>query len=89
VTARVVWATGGGEARVVSLAPNAITLRSTVPWPPGSRVEGTVRGVGADFVLRMKVHSSRRGVPGEFVVEGRPLDLTREARLRLEGTLSA
>jgi hypothetical protein len=92
------WAKGG-EARVVSVDARSIVVRSTVPAPPGSRIEGTIdskgesAGVlsarrpidGEPFVLlRMKVHSSKRQAAGDFVLEGRPLDLSREARERLE-----
>jgi hypothetical protein len=82
VSARVDWAKGG-EARIVSIAANVIVLRSTVPAPPGSRIEGTVAGAG--LVLRVKVHASRREghEKEEFMLQGRPLDLTREARERL------
>jgi hypothetical protein len=79
------WA-GGGEARVVSIAAQAIVLRSTVPSPPGSRIEGTLLGAaGAKAAtLRVKVHGSRRQPEGDFVLEGRPLDLPRETRELLE-----
>jgi hypothetical protein len=85
----------GGEARVVSLdaAGRTIVLQSTVPWPPGSRVEGTLEGdrtggsPGAGALLRVKVHSSRKESTGQFVLEGRPLDLARETRERLEALL--
>jgi hypothetical protein len=91
VSARVQWAKGG-EAHIVSIAADAIELRSTVPAPPGSRIEGTVSeeagegGTGAAIALRMKVHASRREGEGEgeYVLRGRPLDLTRDGRLRLE-----
>jgi hypothetical protein len=75
--------TSGGEARIVSIAANAIVLRSTVPAPPGSRLEGTVSGAGTATSLRVKVHASRREGEGEFLLRGRPLDLTREVRERL------
>jgi hypothetical protein len=75
------WA-GGGEARLVSIAPGAIVLRSTVPFPPGSRIEGSLEG-DPPATLRLKVHASRRRGEADFLVEGRPLDLTRRARERL------
>ncbi len=81
--ARVTWAKGG-EARVVSIAADAIALRSTVPFPPGARIEGMVRADGDPVTLRMKVHSSRRDGERDFLVQGRPIDLPREARERLE-----
>jgi hypothetical protein len=86
MSARVTWAKGG-EAHVVSIAADAISLRSTVPWPPGSRIEGTVRGDGAAIVLRLKVHSSRRDGERDFVLQGRPIDLPRAAREQLEAWL--
>jgi hypothetical protein len=82
--ARIVWAKGG-EASVVSLRDDAITLRSTIPSPPGSRIEGTLaaaEGAGGESV-RVKIHSSKRQEDGSFVLEGRVLDLTRALRERL------
>jgi hypothetical protein len=81
----VTW-TSGGQAWIVSLSGAAIELRSTVPWPPGSRVERTLRGHGG--TVRLKVDACRR-MPGEaFWIEGRPLDLTRRVRASLEALLS-
>lgn len=82
MTAHVTWARGG-EASVVSIEPHAIVLRSTVPSPPGSRIEGTVAGE-PPAALRVKIHASRKQPQGDFVLEGRPLDLARETRERLE-----
>ena len=80
--------TAGGEARVVAIGADAIALRSTVPAPPGSRIEGTLLG-DPPVTLRIKVHASRRQADGEFVLHGRPLDLTRETRARLEALAGA
>jgi hypothetical protein len=82
---RVTWARGG-EAQVVALDAQRIVLRSTVPWPPGSRVEGTA-STAPPATLRIKVHASRRQPEGDFVVEGRPIDLGREVRERIEEAL--
>lgn len=76
------WA-AGGEARVVAIDADSIVLRSTVPSPPGSRIEGTLLGEPPARV-RVKVHSSRRQPEGDFLLQGRPLDMTRETRERLE-----
>ncbi len=76
------WAKGG-EARVTSLAADAIVLRSTVPSPPGSRIEGQLEG-DPPAQVRVKIHASRRQPEGDFVLEGRLLDATREVRARLE-----
>jgi hypothetical protein len=78
----VVWAKGG-EARVVRVAADAVTLRSTVPSPPGSRIEGILAGE-PPTPLRVKIHASRRQPEGDFVLEGRLLDITRDVRARLE-----
>jgi hypothetical protein len=85
VTVHIRWSKGG-EARIVSMSPDAIVLRSTVPSPPGSRVEGTLEGT-LTATLRMKVHASRQQAEGDFLIEGRPLDLTRETRGKLEAIL--
>ncbi|HEY4016172.1 MAG TPA: hypothetical protein VGM06_22710 [Polyangiaceae bacterium] len=89
----VAWARGG-EARIVSLSADAIALASTAPWPPGSRIEGTLTAEGlapaggSPPVLRVKVHASRRTPEGDFLVEGRPIDLGRGLRERLEALLA-
>jgi hypothetical protein len=76
------WARGG-EARLVSIDARAIVLRSTVPSPPGSRIEGTFESERPE-VLRVKVHACRRQPEGDFVLQGRPIDLPRDARHHLE-----
>lgn len=82
MTARVSWITGG-DARVVSLGPKVIALRSTVPSPPGSRLEGTLAGDPA-AQLRVKVHGCKQQPEGDYLIEGRPIDLTRVIRQRVE-----
>lgn len=82
MSAHVKWSRGG-EARVVSLDAQSIVLRSTVPSPPGSRLEGTVQS-DPPATLRVKVHSSKKQTEGDFVLEGRPLDLPRATRDALE-----
>jgi hypothetical protein len=71
----------GGRARIMAVALDAVTLRSTVPSPPGSRIEGMLRD-GGDRV-RFKVHASKKQEDGTFVLEGRAIDLTRALRERL------
>jgi len=73
----------GGEATVVSMTAQAIALRSTVPSPPGSRIEGALIGE-PPAAVRVKVHTCRRQPDGDFLLEGRPLDLTRGTRARLD-----
>jgi hypothetical protein len=67
----------------VALEADAVVLRSTVPSPPGSRIEGRLEQEPR-APLRVKVHVSRRQPEGDFVIEGRLLDATREVRARLE-----
>jgi hypothetical protein len=79
--AKIVWSKGG-EAEVLVLKDDAITLRSTVPSPPGSRIDGALRR-GEPDPVRVKVHSSKRQEDGSFVLEGRVLDMTRALREKL------
>jgi hypothetical protein len=88
VIARHLSWTKGGEARVVSLDGDAVVLRSTVPSPPGSRIEARLEDE-PPATLRVKVHVSRRQPDGDFVIEGRLLDTTREVRARLEALVRA
>jgi len=81
--ARIRWVRGG-ESQIVAVSATGIVLRSTVPAPPGSRLEGTVEAGGREFAVRIKVHASKRVAEGEFILQGRPLDLTREMRQYLE-----
>jgi hypothetical protein len=81
-TAGVAW-NAGGEASVVAFDASGIVLRSTVPSPPGSRLEGTLSG-DRGAPLRVKIHGCRRQDDGTFELRGRPLDMTREVRQRIE-----
>jgi hypothetical protein len=78
----IAWA-NGGEARIVSASASLVSLVSSVPWPPGSRVSGTLLDP-PHAAVRIKVHASRAEPDGTFRIEGRPLDLSREMRERLE-----
>jgi hypothetical protein len=78
---RIAWEKGG-EAFVVLLVGDAITLRSSIPSPPGSRIQGVLDG-GEGEVVRVKIHSSKRQEDGSFVLEGRALDMTRAVREKL------
>ncbi len=78
---------GGGEAALLAANANAVVLRSTVASPPGSRVEGVLAGEPGT-VVRIKVHACRRQEDGSFLVEGRPLDLTRPVRDKLEALVA-
>ncbi len=81
----VTWTTGG-EAAVESITADEIVLRSSAAAPPGARVEGTVRAPGdpTSVPIRVKVHACRREGASGFALRGRPIDLTREGRERVE-----
>ncbi len=72
----------GGSARVIRIDANAITLESTTPSPPGSRISGTLLDEPSS-TLRVKIHVSKKQDDGTFLLEGRPIDLTRELREKL------
>jgi hypothetical protein len=78
---RLQWSRGG-EAQVVRADGDAIVLRSTVPSPPGSRIDGRLEG-DPPATIRVKIHASRKQPEGDFLLEGRLLDATRELRTRL------
>lgn len=85
---RVVWQKGG-EARVLAVAGEAVTLSSTTPSPPGSRIDGTLEPSGQAF--RIKIHSSKRTEEGgevRFILQGRAIDLTREGRATLTAMIA-
>jgi hypothetical protein len=82
MTADLQWSEGG-EATVLAASADAIRLRSTIPSPPGSRITGTLEGA-AGAVVRVKIHGCKRQEDGSFLLEGRPLDLTRDVRALLE-----
>jgi len=76
------WAEGG-RAVIVSIAGDALVLRSTRPWPPGSRASGVLVSEPG-CALRVKVHACSRQPEGDFVIEARSLDMTRAVRLFIE-----
>lgn len=77
----------GGAAIVLALDGDAVRLSSTTPSPPGSRIDGTLRGV-ATVRVRVKIHSSKRQEDGRFLLDGRMIDMTRTHREALLALLS-
>jgi len=75
----------GGDAELLALDGERLVVRSTVASAPGSRLEGTLSTGGA---VRLKVHRCRR-VEASFEIEGRLLDVTREARAELAALVPA
>ncbi len=71
----------GGEADVVAIDGERVTLRSTISSPPGSPLSGKLRD--GDTPIRIKVHGCKREGEG-FRIEGRVIDLSRELRASLQ-----
>jgi len=82
---KIVWLKGG-EAEVLSLSNDAITLQSTIPSPPGSRIDGTLQS-DATKSLRVKIHGSKKQEDGTFLLVGRPIDLPKDLREKLIAAL--
>jgi hypothetical protein len=96
---RVRWQ-GGGDAVVVVLHDDLVTLLTTKPFAPGSRPEG-VSGAGA--TIRVKTARCRRQREGEhpavvlpatpdgvaYLLEGRLLDASRALRIALSDALAS
>src|SRR5262249_49511420 len=63
----------GGEGAVLSVDDDRVTVRSTVPAAPGSRLAGALP---SGCAVRIKVARCRADA-GAFVIEGKLLDATR------------
>jgi len=74
----------GGQARVEALEGDRITVWSTIPSAPGSRLDGALGSGGA---LRIKVASCRKHGEG-FTIAGRLIDTTRAVRAELDALLA-
>jgi hypothetical protein len=66
----------GGEASVVEADDDRVTVRSTIPSAPGSRIEGALPSGSA---IRIKV-ARCKAEGGAFRIEGKLLDATRSVR---------
>jgi hypothetical protein len=82
--ARLRW-NQGGEVEIAALDGDRIRVWSEVAAAPGSRLDAALP---SGTPLRLKVHRCRRNDTG-FIVEGRLIDMTREARTEIVGLLSA
>lgn len=69
----------GGTATILSVQDDALTLRSSIPSPPGSRLQGMLQN-DERVRLKIKIHSSKREHEGVFFLTGRLLEATRETR---------
>jgi hypothetical protein len=76
----------GGEAELIALSADRITLRATIAKAPGAPLIGSLE---SGSMLRVKVHRCRRdGADVAFVMEGRLVDATRQLREELARLLS-
>jgi len=82
----IVWAKGG-TASFVAAQGESVTLRSTIPSPPGSRLDATFADE-PKTQLRVKVHSSKKQDDGSYTITGRLVDATRETRERVAALVS-
>ncbi|MCC6214889.1 MAG: hypothetical protein IT376_08480 [Polyangiaceae bacterium] len=73
--------TGGGEARALDLSGDRVALEASRAFPPGAPLGLALPGLASP--LRVKVRGSRRTGAGRYLVEGRLVSATREARERL------
>lgn len=79
----ITWAKGG-TATVLAAEGENVTLRSTIPSPPGARLDATF-DAEPRAALRVKVHGSKKEGDGSFTIKGRLVDATRETRERVQG----
>ena len=82
----VTWAKGG-SATLVTVANDAVTLRSSIPSPPGSRLDATFASEPVS-TFKVKVHTSKLEPDGSFMLKGRVLEATRALRERLASLVS-
>jgi len=78
----------GGSASFVLVADDAVTLRSTIPSPPGSRLEATLVSDPAAAV-KIKIHGSKLDPDGSFTLRGKLLEANRALRDRIAGLVAA
>jgi hypothetical protein len=83
----ITWAKGGTAAFLAVDGEN-VTLRSSIPSPPGSRLEATFDAEPKNAV-RVKVHGSKKEEDGSFTIKGRLVDATRETRERVRSLVQS
>lgn len=79
--AHVAW-TKGGTASFLTVVDDAVTLRSTIPSPPGSRLDGSLASE-PPVAVRVKIHGSKLEADGSFTLKGRLLEANRALRDRV------
>jgi hypothetical protein len=85
VSDHVAWAKGGTASFLV-VADDAVTLRSTTPSPPGSRIEATLL-TDSSVALKIKIHGSKLEPDGTFTLRGKLLEANRALRDRVASLL--
>ncbi|MDB5219984.1 MAG: hypothetical protein JWO86_7911 [Myxococcaceae bacterium] len=79
--AHLVW-TKGGTASLLTIAQDNVTLRSSIPSPPGARLDATLAS-DPSVAMKIKIHGSKLQPDGSFTLKGRVLEATRALRDRL------
>ena len=79
--AHLVWRKGG-TASLLTIVEDAVTLRSSISSPPGTRLEATLAS-DPSITLKIKMHGSKLQPDGSFTLKGRVLEPTRALRERL------
>ena len=79
------WAKGG-DAVIVAIDVDRVTLDSSLSSPPGSLVEGVLVSDGT--TIRIKVRGCKK-MDERFRIEGRVLDASRDLRTRLAALTNA
>ena len=72
------WAKGGTASFLV-VVDDAVTLRSTIPSPPGSRLEATLVA-DPSVTMTIKIHGSKLASDGTFTLRGKLLVASRALR---------
>jgi hypothetical protein len=72
----------GGTALVLTVSNDTVSLKSTIPSPPGSRLEATLLA-DPPVALKIKIFGSKLEADGSFTLKGRVLEATRALRARL------
>jgi len=75
----------GGQADLVTLEADRVSLRSTVASAPGTPLAGNLE---TGEVVRVKVHRCRKQ-DASFLIEGRLVDATRKLRDELAALIAA
>jgi hypothetical protein len=87
VSDHVAWAKGGTASFLV-VADDAVTLRSTTPSPPGSRIDATLID-DPSITIKIKIHGTKLAPDGTFTLHGKLLAANRALRERIAGLLQA